>query len=124
MKQKIKEVNMVRHLSIALVIGLSLSLLLAGCAQERAASSKEAIETAKTLETVQQKADYLISQAKAFYNSNEFQQAVDIAQHILRYVDRDSQEAKNLLEKARAALASAAKGAVEDVKQQLPGFGQ
>lgn len=115
---------MVRHLSIALVIGLSLSLLLAGCAQERAASSKEAIETAKTLETVQQKADYLISQAKAFYNSNEFQQAVDIAQHILRYVDRDSQEAKNLLEKARAALASAAKGAVEDVKQQLPGFGQ
>ena len=108
------------------ILGLFISLVLAGCAQEKATSSKEAMETAKSMETVEQKADYLIKQAKAFYNSKEFQQAVDITQYILRYVDKDSQEAKNLLEKAKEALVAKAKeaagGAVEDVKKKLPGF--
>ena len=103
---------------------IAVSLVLSGCAQQKAASSSEAIEIAKAMETVQQKADYLIQQAKAFYSSKEFQQAVDVAQYVLRYVDKDSQEAKDLLTKAKDALAAAAKGAVEDVKQKLPGFGQ
>jgi len=110
-----------KRLFFAIII---LGVLFAGCAQEKATSSKEAIDTAKSMETAEQKADYLIKQAKAFYDSKEFQQAVDIAQYVLRYVDKDSQEAKNLLEKAKEALAQAAKGAVEDVKQKLPGFGQ
>lgn len=115
---------MKKYLFAILIFILSLTLLLAGCGQNKAASSKEAIDTAKSMETVEQKADYLIKQAKASYNSKEFQEAVDISQYILRYVDKDSQEAKNLLEKAKEALAQAVKGAVEDVKKTLPGFGQ
>ena len=113
---------------VVAVSSMVLSLILTGCAQDKATSSKEAMQTAKSMETVDQKADYLIKQAKAFYNSKEFQQAVDITQYILRYVDKDSQEAKNLLEKAKEALVAKAKeaagGAVEDVKKKLPGFGQ
>lgn len=115
---------MKRLLLSVTVLVLFSSLLLAGCAQERAASSKEAIATAKAMETVEQKATYLIQQAKAFYNSKDFQEAVNTAKYILRYVDKDSQAAKDLLQKAKDALASAAKGVAEDVKKKLPGFGQ
>ena len=112
-----------KKLSSALIVtGTCLSLLLAGCAQEKAASSKEAIEVAKEMETTEQKVDSLLKQANAFYNSKEFQEAVNTAQYILRYLDKDSQQAKDLLQKAKEALASAAKGAVEDVKQKFEGF--
>ncbi|MFC1657864.1 hypothetical protein ACFL1D_00610 [Candidatus Omnitrophota bacterium] len=107
-------------LAIALVF--SFSVLLSGCAQEKAASSREAIEAAKAMETMEQKAAYLIQQAKAFYNSQDFKNAVNTAQYILSYVDKDSQAAKDLLEKAKQALASAAKGAMEDVKKVMPGM--
>ena len=103
---------------------LVVALTLAGCGEKKVASSNEAIQTAKSMETAQEKVDYLIGQAKAFYNSKEFQGAVDIAQYILRYVDKDSQAAKDLLEKAKNQLTAAAKGAVEDVKKGLSDFGK
>lgn len=115
---------MKRFFFIAITLGLSASLLLAGCVQQRAASSKEAIETAGAMETTQQKVDYLIKQARAFYNFRDFQDAVNTAQYILRHLDKDSQAAQDLLQKAKNALASAAKSAAEDVKKKLPGFGQ
>ena len=115
---------MKKVLLVTLVLGLFSGLLLVGCAQEKAESSKEAIATAKAMETAEQKAAYLIQQAKAFYNSKDFQEAVNTAQYILRSVDKDSQAAKDLLQKAKDALASAAKAAVEDAKKKLPGFGQ
>ena len=115
---------MKKFFHVMLILVLFLSLVLAGCAQQKAASSKEAIETAKAMETVEQKAAYLIQQAKAFYNSKDFQESVNTAKYILRYVDKDSQAAKDLLQKAKDALASAAKAAVEDAKKKLPGFGQ
>ena len=106
------------------VLGLFLSLSLVGCGQKKATSSNEAIETAKSMETTEQKVDYLTKQAKAFYNSKEFQGAVDIAQYILRYLDKDSQAAKDLLEKAKSQLTGAAKGAMEDVEKGLGDFGK
>ena len=113
-----------RFFFIAIALVMSSGLLLSGCAQQKAASSKEAIEAAKAIEAVEQKAAYLLNQARAFYNSKEFQEAVNTAQYILSYVDKNSQAARDLLEKAKAALASAAKTAAEDVKKKLPGFGQ
>ena len=110
--------------SLIIILSLFSSLILVGCAQEKAASSREAIELAKAMETVQPKADYLIKQARAFYNSKEFQQSIDIAQYILRAVDKDSQAAKDLLEKAKQALTQAAQGVVGGVTQKLPGFGE
>ena len=113
---------MKKFFSALIVTGTCLSLLLAGCAQEKAASSKDAIEVAKAMETAEQKVDYLLKQANAFYKSEEFQEAVNTVQYILRYLDKDSQQAKDLLQKAKEALASAAKGAVEDAKQKFEGF--
>ena len=70
---------MKRALVFAAVICLAVSLTLIGCGAPKAESSREAIKTADTMETVQGKTDYLIGQAKAFYNSKEFQGAVDMA---------------------------------------------
>jgi outer membrane PBP1 activator LpoA protein len=121
-------INMRKDLSIIVVFCLVLGLGLVGCAQQKAASSGEAIEASKSMETVEQKVDYLVGQAKVFYNSKDFQQAVDVAQYILRSLDKDSQEAKNLLEKAKEALVAKAQEAVgtatEDVKKKLGSFGQ
>ncbi len=97
------------------IVVLALGLFF-GCTR-KAESSQEAIETAQTMETVEEQVNYLINQAKAFYNSEEFQQAVNIAQHILRHLDRDSQEARSLLDQAREALAAKA-------QEAIPGFGQ
>ena len=103
---------------------LVVGLILTGCGEKKVASSKEAIQTAKAMETTQEKVDYLIGQAKAFYNSKEFQGAVDITQYILRYLDKDSQAARDLLDKAKSQLTAAAKGAVEDVKKGFGDFGK
>ena len=105
-----------------MALGLVFSLVLTGCGTKKAESGREAIQTAKAMETDEEKIDYLIAQTKAFYNSKEFQDAVDIARYILRYLDRDSQEAKNLLEKAKDALEAQLKAAAEDAKKNLPSF--
>jgi len=107
---------------VMLALGLVFSLTLTGCGTKKAESSKEAIQTAKAMETTEEKVDYLIGQAKAFYNSKEFQNAVDAAQYVLRYLDRDSQEARKLLDDAKAALKAEARKAVEDAKKKLPSF--
>lgn len=104
---------------ILLVVGLVAGLALYGCGAKKAESSKAAITETKTMQTTQEKVDYLIGQAKAFYNSKEFQNAVDVAQYVLVYLDKDSAEAKSLLDKAKDALAQQAKSAVEEAKKGL-----
>lgn len=103
-----------------LVVGLVFGSMV-GCGPKKEGSSREAIDVAGTMQTVQEKTDYLISQAKAFYNSDDFQNAIDICQYILSTLDRDSQAAKDLLEKAKDALAAHAQKAVEGIKSNLPG---
>jgi hypothetical protein len=102
-------------LVFSLVCLLSLGFV-SGCSSNKASSSAEAISLSKAMETTQEKGEYLIGQAKAFYNSKDFQGAVDIAQHILKYVDKDSQEAKNLLEKAKEQLKVKAAAALDGMK--------
>lgn len=93
-----------------------------------AESSKEAIEIAKSLATVKEKSSYLIAQANTLYNSKKFQDTVDIAQYILNYLDKDSQEAMSLLEKAKKALVAKAQEAVgtaaESVEKKIGGLSQ
>ena len=114
-----------RRFFVAMLVLVSvMGLVISGCAQQKAESSKAAIETAKAMETAKEKADYLMAQAKAFYNSKEFQQAIDIAQYILTFLDKDSQAAKDLLEKAKDALVAQAGGAIEDIKKGFSGFGE
>jgi hypothetical protein len=104
---------------ILVVACIMLSFVLAGCGAQKAESSRAAIDATKAMQTVQEKTDYLVSQAKAFYNSKDFQGAVDIAQHILRYLDKDSQAAKDLLEKAKAQLQAQAQGMLDQAKKDF-----
>jgi len=94
---------------IALILITSLSIV--GCGPKKEESSKAAIEVAKTMETLEEKANYLVGQAKAFYNSKQFQDSIDAAKYVLRYLDKESQAAKDLLEKAKEALAAKAQDA-------------
>ena len=101
--------------AVALVAGVSAAV---GCAK-KAASSAEAIQHAQVLSTPQQKADYLVGQARAFLNSKEYQEAIKTAQHVLASIDANSQAARDLLEKAKAQLAGKAKAAAGDAKKAL-----
>lgn len=66
------------------------------------------IEKAKTFAVNDQKVRYLIAEANKFYNAKNFQPVIDIAQYILKNVDKNSKEAKNLLEKAKQGLQASA----------------
>jgi len=109
----------------ALIIGVFICfsfgvLLSAGCTK-KVGSSSEAIQSSQSLQNVQAKADYLIKQAEAFYSSKEFQQAIQTAQYVLSNLDKNSQPAKDLIEKAKAQLQAAAQKAVGDVRGKLLG---
>jgi hypothetical protein len=100
---------------------LALAPLAASCGTEpKAASSREAIQNAEDMQaSVEEKSRYLIGQAKSMIASDQFQGAIDIAQYVLTVLDRDSQEAKAILERARQELASAGQKAVGDAKKSL-----
>ncbi|MCM8784472.1 MAG: hypothetical protein NC818_06890 [Candidatus Omnitrophica bacterium] len=112
-----------RFIGTVLVIGLMFTFFTYGCTkQKKAASSKDAVDFAKTLTTVEAKINYLLQQAKAFYNSKDFQQTIDIVQYILANLDKNSQEAKSLLEKAKEQLAALAQKKVDDLKSKITDF--
>lgn len=106
-------------LGVIACFGCSL-FLSAGCTK-KSASANDAIQNSASLKTVKEKADYLMGQANAFYNSKEFQQAIQTAQYVLNNFDQNSQAAKNLIEKAKSRLQSSAQKAVGDVGNKLFG---
>ncbi|MDD4900218.1 MAG: hypothetical protein PHT31_01960 [Candidatus Omnitrophica bacterium] len=112
---------MKKLLLLGLIICFGFGLILAvGCAK-KAATVDEAIQNSQTLKTVQEKANYLIQQAQAFYNSKEFQQAIQTAQYVLSNLDANSQSAKDLIEKAKTQLQAAAQNVAGDVSNKLFG---
>lgn len=113
-----------KQISFLCILVLILSVGLGGCGPKKAASSREAISASNAMKTVEEKTNYLIGQAKAFYNSNDFQGAIDIAQHILAYVDKDSKQAKDLLVKAKDALEAKARAAAKELKNKISNFGK
>jgi hypothetical protein len=106
-------------LGIIVCFGLGL-FLSAGCAK-KSSSSSEAIQNSESFKTVQEKVNYLIGQAKAFYNSKEYQKAVETAQYVLNKLDNTSQAAKDLIEKAKSQFQAAAGKAAGDVQNKLFG---
>ncbi|MBT3394598.1 MAG: hypothetical protein HN411_05785 [Waddliaceae bacterium] len=95
---------------------ISFAFILSGCdAKGDVATSSAAIDKAKTLETVEVKVDYLLEQAEYFYDTEQYQEAVDLAEYILKYLDKNSPEAKKLLEDAKDAL-------LEKVNDEIKGF--
>lgn len=112
-----------RFFSILLVLSI-VSLGLFSCGPKKEATSKDAIKVAESMSTLKEKADYLIGQAKAFYGSKQFQDAIDSAQYVLRYLDKESEEAKGLIQKAKDALTTQAQKAVDDAKKAMSDFGK
>lgn len=115
---------MKRFLSLIPVILIAVCLTISGCGDKKAPSSQDAIDTTKTMDTVKAKTDYMVAQAKAFYDSKDFQGAVDIAQYVLRYLDKDNPQAKALLQEAQAAITTQLKTQAEEVKKGFSGFGK
>ena len=82
------------------------SFLGTGCGTKKVKSSGAAIETSQAMKTTQEKVDYLIKQAKIFYDSKNFKETMNIAYYILHSVDKDSLDAKDLVEKTKQELAN------------------
>jgi len=103
---------------VALCSGI---MICAGCSSKPLGSVSEAIQNSQTFKTVQEKADYMVKQAEIFYNSKDFQKAIDTAQYVLNNIDRESEPAKALIEKAKAQLQAAAQKAATDATNKLFG---
>ena len=111
----------------AIILCLVLTSAAIGCGQSqqpRAASSHDAIQNSQAMQTSEQKADYLISQANQFLNSKEYNEAISTAQYVLINVDQNSRAAKETIEKAKAELAKVAQKSVDDMKKQLENLGR
>lgn len=111
---------------IAVVI---IPLVIAGCAQQpKTANSSEAIKASQQLESAEKKVQYLVSEAKGFLSQENYQEAINTAQYILNEVDKNSQAAMDIIEKAKAQLTKAAGEAAakveSDVKGVLGGLGK
>ena len=102
---------------VASVLAVCLVLVSAGCGTKKAASSEEAIANAGAMETVDEKVDYLIKQAEAFYESEQYKDASESAQYILSKLKKDSEEAREILEKARKEMTSKVQNMIKDIKE-------
>jgi hypothetical protein len=89
-----------------------------GC-EKPVASSSQAIQHAEALKTPEQRAEYLVRQAKAFMKAKSQQEAIKTLHYVLASVDPRSDAAKNLLAQADAQLAADAHAVVGDTKKQL-----
>jgi hypothetical protein len=103
---------------VFLFFAAAVTCMVMGCAK-KAASSAEAIKRSEAMQTTDQKADYLIGQAKAFLGSKDYSEAMRTAQYVLSVLDKNSKEAQAIMEKAKNELTQQAKGMMEDVKKSM-----
>ncbi len=99
-------------------IGVLLSFLVLGCSQSTAVNSQEAIEKAKAKPTVEAKVDYLVKEAKTFINKEKFDEGIKTAKFILNNLDKDSKEAKSIMEQAKAKLQALADKKAKELKAE------
>lgn len=93
-----------------------------GC-EKKAATAQEAIDQSKAKPNVQEQVNYLAGQAKSFINSQNFDQAVTVANYILANLDQNSQAAKDILQEAKAEMQKTAQKAMDDMKNKLGTLG-
>jgi len=118
-----------KKFNIYVIFFCVLTVMLAGCAQKpESTDSKQAISNAQKLQDVQAQAQYLIKEANAFLNSQQFDQAINTAKYVLANLDKNSQEAQSIIEQAQAKLKALAEQKVDEaassVKNALGGLGQ
>ena len=110
---------MKRSIMILALVVLSVSIALYGCGAKKAASGSAAIESTKTMNTLDEKVTYLVGQTKAFISSKEYNDAMATARYVLTNLDKNSAEAKKLLDTARKELEAQAKKSVDDMKKKM-----
>jgi hypothetical protein len=114
MKQNLIILNLVVVCAVALF----------GCAKKpTAANSSDAINQSQNLQTAEEKANYLVDQARGFITTKQYDEAMKTAQYVLSNVKQDSQEARNVLQKAademKANLQKSAAGMQDEVNKML-----
>lgn len=118
---------MKKLLVLVMVVCVGIVLVFSGCAK-KAATSNDAISQADTLKTLDEKVKFLVSQANDFLDSKQYQQAVNVAQYILSNFDKNSADAKSILQKATDMLKAEASKVVDkaksDVQNKLGSFGK
>jgi hypothetical protein len=85
-------------------------------------SVSEVINESRSLETVNKQLDYLIQEARDFYNSKEYKEALELAEYILTYLDQHSEQALDLIEKIKNHLSDITASTAEDIKKMLDSF--
>jgi hypothetical protein len=101
-----------------IILCVLLALSSSSCAPKRAISSEEAISTANSMDTSQEKIDYLIPHAQTFYDSGRYREAIETAQYILKNLDNDSQEARKILARIRKEAEVSAQEVKETLEQE------
>ncbi len=109
----------------AIVLAMSfIPAFLTGCGEKKEESASAAIEKSKSFQTMEEQADYLVDQANKFYKSDEYKDAIALSQHVLSKLDSESEQAKEILEEAKADLAKEAEKATDDLKNAVKGIGK
>jgi hypothetical protein len=104
---------------IIITLCLFIGFAAVGCGEKKAESSQAAINQAQSMQSVDEKVSYLMGQAQAFYNSDDFQNAIEVAQYVLNKLDKNNPQAKDLLTQAKEALKAQASKALGNVSDNL-----
>ena len=103
-----------------LVVVIMVSFCALGCAQKpETSSAKDAIQKSQNLQSVEAQAEYLIKDANAFVNSEQFDEAIQTAKHVLAELDKDSAEAQSIIQKAQAELKALAEQKAGELKEGM-----
>ncbi len=102
---------------VMVMLCLMLGVFVTGCGQ-RAANSQDAIEQSKAKPTVEAQVDYLVGQANGFVNSEEFDEGIAVGKYILSELDKNSEEAKSVIQKAKEKLKKMAEQKAEELKEE------
>lgn len=87
-------------ISLCLVLGVGLI----GCAQY---ITQRAIVDSRKYVTVEEQVDYLLSESNTLIKMEKFDSAINIAEYILKNLDPNSVEAKDIIKTAKAGLEEA-----------------
>ncbi|MCA9400649.1 MAG: hypothetical protein KC713_03415, partial [Candidatus Omnitrophica bacterium] len=99
-------------------IGL-IAILAVGCGQKPTTNNaNEAIEKAKSQPSVEAQVDFLVKEANAFVNSEKFDDAIKTAKHVLADLDKESQAAQEIINRATEELKKAAEAKIDEAKQE------
>lgn len=85
----------------------------------KAASVDEAIESSQVIPSVSEKTNYLLSQARLFYQSKDYEGALVLSGYILEKIDKDSLQARRIFEKAQQELLKSAHKKLNEAMREL-----